>query len=73
MWEAYLKLEKLENAAEVTYKLLTLGRELPFPPGAVDKLISSREQHGLLRVGEDESIREACGSCGLTAACPVRR
>ncbi len=73
VWDAYLKLEKLENAAEVTYKLLALGRELPFPPGAVDKLITNREKHGLLRDGEREAIREACGVCGLTNACPVRR
>ncbi len=73
VWDAYLKLEKLENAAEVTYKLLTLGRELPFPPGAVDKLISNREKHGLLREGERETIREACGVCGLSRACPVQR
>ena len=32
VWEAYLKLEKLENAAEVTYKLLTLGRSCPSRP-----------------------------------------
>jgi L-fuculose-phosphate aldolase len=73
IWEAYLKLEKLENAAEVTYKLLTLGRELPFPPGAVDKLIDTREKHGLLRAGERDVIREACGVCSLNGACPVSR
>ena len=32
VWEAYLNLEKLENVAEITFKLLQLGRELPFPP-----------------------------------------
>lgn len=73
VWDAYLKLEKLENAAEVTYKLLMLGRELPFPPGAVDKLIDNREKHGLLRAGERETIREGCGLCALTGNCPVRR
>jgi L-fuculose-phosphate aldolase len=72
VWEAYLRLEKLENAAEVTYKLLTLGRELPFPPGAIDKLVATREKHGMLRAGEREDIREACGACGLASACPVR-
>ncbi len=73
VWDAYLKLEKLENAAEVTYKLLTLGRELPFPPGAVDKLIDNRAKHGQLRDGERESIREACTTCALTGACPTWR
>jgi L-fuculose-phosphate aldolase len=60
-FDAYLKLEKLENAAEVTYKLLVLGRELPFPPGAIEKLVETRAKHGLLRSGEREAIREACG------------
>jgi L-fuculose-phosphate aldolase len=73
VWEAYLKLEKLENAAEVTYKLLALGRELPFPPGAVEKLIDNREKHGLLRSGERDAIREACGPCSLLGACPTTR
>lgn len=73
IWDAYLKLEKLENAAEVTYKLLTLGRELPFPAGAVDKLIDNREKHGLLRGGERDAIRDACGICAVAGACPVRR
>jgi L-fuculose-phosphate aldolase len=71
VFDAYLKLEKLENAAEVTYKLAALGRELPFPPGAVDKLIANREKHGLLRSGEEEAIREACSVCGLTGVCPT--
>ena len=73
VWEAYLKLEKLENAAEVTYKLLTLGKELPFPPGAVDKLIDTREKHGLLRPGERGAIRDACSLCSLTGTCPANR
>lgn len=73
VWDAYLKLEKLENAAEVTYKLLALGRELPFPPGAVEKLIDNRAKHGLLRDGERETIREACAACALTGACPTSR
>lgn len=72
-FDAYLKLEKLDNAAEITYKLLVLGRELPFPPGAVDKLIDNREKHGLLQPGEREEIREACGVCALSGQCPAVR
>ncbi len=70
-FDAYLKLEKLENVAEITFKLLQLGRELPFPPGAVDKLIDKREQAGLMRPGEREEIKHACGVCGLTGRCPA--
>ncbi|OQA38702.1 MAG: Methylthioribulose-1-phosphate dehydratase [Chloroflexi bacterium ADurb.Bin325] len=61
LFDAYLKLEKLENGAEITYKLRTLGGSLPFPPGALDKLIDKREKMGLLRPGEREAIRRAVG------------
>lgn len=73
VFDAYLKLEKLENAAEITYRLAVLGHELPFPPGAVDKLIANREKHGLLRPGEEQAIRNACRSCGLGGVCPTPR
>lgn len=59
LFDAYLKLEKLENSAEVTYKLLALGGGLPLPPGALQKLIDKREKHGLLRPGEREEITRA--------------
>lgn len=61
LFDAYLKLEKLENAAKATYKLHTLGHSLPYPPGALDKLIDKREKMGLLRPGEREAIRRAVG------------
>lgn len=62
LFDAYLKLEKLENGAEVTYKLHTLGHNLPYPPGALDKLIDKREKMGLLRPGEREAIRRVVGA-----------
>lgn len=71
--DAYLKLEKLENAADITYKLLLLGREQPFPPGAVEKLIANREKHGLMLPGQREEMDGACNVCGLTEKCPVQR
>lgn len=70
-FDAYLKLEKLEHAADITFKLIQLGRQTPFPPGAVDKLLEMRNQAGLLRPGEREEIRRACPVCGLDGQCPV--
>jgi L-fuculose-phosphate aldolase len=71
VWEAYLNLEKLENVAEITFKLLQLGRELPFPPGAVDKLIEKRERTGLMQPGQREELEVACGVCQLSHRCPL--
>jgi L-fuculose-phosphate aldolase len=62
LFDAYLKLEKLENGAELTYKVHTLGHSLPYPPGALDKLIDLREKMGWLRPGEREAIRQAVGA-----------
>lgn len=71
IWEAYLNLEKLENVAEITFKLLLLGREQPFPPGAVEKLIEKREKHGLMLPGQREEMEAACGVCQLSKQCPL--
>jgi L-fuculose-phosphate aldolase len=71
IWEAYLNLEKLENVAEITFKLLLLGREQPFPPGAVEKLIEKREKHGLMLPGQREEMEAACGVCQLSEHCPL--
>ncbi len=70
-FDAYLKLEKLEHAADITFKLIQLGRQLPFPPGAVDKLLDKREQAGLLRPGERDEIKHACAACALGGRCPA--
>ncbi len=71
IWEAYLNLEKLENVAEITFKLLLLGREQPFPPGAVERLIEKRDQHGLMLPGQREEMEAACGACQLSGRCPL--
>jgi L-fuculose-phosphate aldolase len=71
VWEAYLNLEKLENVAEITFKLLQIGRELPFPPGAVEKLIEKREKHGLMAPGQREEMEAACSVCQLSGRCPL--
>jgi L-fuculose-phosphate aldolase len=71
IWEAYLNLEKLENVAEITFKLFQLGRELPFPTGAVERLIEKRERAGLMQPGQREELEAACGVCQLEGRCPL--
>jgi L-fuculose-phosphate aldolase len=73
VWEAYLNLEKLENVAEITYKLRLLGQETPFPPGAVEKLIDKRERAGLMAPGQRAEMELACGVCQLSSQCPLPR
>jgi L-fuculose-phosphate aldolase len=58
--DAYLKLEKLEYAAEITLKLQQIGRQLPFPPGAVERLIAKRQTLGMMHPGELEGMLAAC-------------
>ena len=70
-FDAYLKLEKLEHAADITFKLLQIGRQLPFPAGAVEKLIGKREDAGLMLPGQREEIERACGVCQLSGRCPA--
>ncbi len=71
LWEAYLNLEKLENVAEITFKLLQIGREMPFPSGAVEKLIDKRDKHGLMLPGQRQEMETACGVCQLSGRCPL--
>ena len=71
LWEAYLNLEKLENVAEITFKLLQVGREMPFPSGAVERLIEKRDKHGLMLPGQREEMETACGVCQLSGRCPL--
>lgn len=61
--EAYLRLEKLEQAALITKTVIELGRARPFPPDEVDKLAAWRGQQGLNRPGQDAEIRGACAVC----------
>ncbi|MCX6033169.1 MAG: class II aldolase/adducin family protein [Chloroflexi bacterium] len=70
-FDAYLKLEKLEHAADITFRLLQIGRELPFPSGAVEKLIGKREDAGLMLPGQREELERTCGVCQLSGRCPA--
>jgi L-fuculose-phosphate aldolase len=65
-WEAYLRLEKVENAAEILFKLLLLGREEALTRAALGKLLDKREHMGLMKPGERQVIEAAC-DCQDTA------
>jgi L-fuculose-phosphate aldolase len=64
--DAYLKLETLEAAAEVTFKAMQLGQETPLPADALGKLIRAREDRGLMRPGQKQEILAAARRVGST-------
>jgi hypothetical protein len=62
-WEAYMRLESLEQVARITMFLQQLGRGEPLPPEHVEKLLEQRRKMGLARPGEEEEFCEICGVC----------
>jgi L-fuculose-phosphate aldolase len=64
-WEAYMRLESLEQVARITLILQQLGHGEPLPPEQVEKLLAQREKMGLSRPGEEEEFCEVCGVCHL--------
>ena len=64
-WEAYLRLESLEQVARITLILQQLGRGEPLPPEYVEKLLEQRRKMGLAHPGEEEEFCEICGVCHL--------
>jgi L-fuculose-phosphate aldolase len=62
LWEAYLRLEKVEHTAEITLAAQQLGRVTTLSPQAVEKLAEMRR--GLLQV-EGRDVCEDCSVCLL--------
>lgn len=62
LWEAYLRLEKVEHTAEITLAAQQLGRVNTLSPEAVEKLAAKRRDL-LQREGRD--ICEGCSVCAL--------
>jgi len=65
VFDAYLKLEKVEHTALITKTLIELGREEPFPKEQVQKLIARRAEKGSMRPGQMEDFCAACGVCAV--------
>jgi len=64
-WEAYMRLESLEQVAHMTQILQQLGKGEPLPPEQVEKLLAQRRQMGLAHPGEEEEFCEVCGVCHI--------
>jgi L-fuculose-phosphate aldolase len=62
-WEAYMRLESLEQVGRITLILQQLGRGDPLPPEDVEKLLEQRQKMGLARPGEEEDFCQICGVC----------
>jgi L-fuculose-phosphate aldolase len=62
LWEAYLRLEKVEHTAQITLAAQQLGRVQTLSPQAVEKLAEKRREL-LQREGRD--ICEGCSVCIL--------
>ncbi len=59
LWEAYLRLEKVEHTAQITLVAQQLGQVRTLSPQAVDQLVEKR--HQLLR----EQGRDVCAECAI--------
>ena len=64
-WEAFMRLESLEQIARITLVLQQLGRGEPLPPEQVEKLLAQRREMGLAHPGEEEEFCAICGVCHL--------
>jgi L-fuculose-phosphate aldolase len=64
-WEAFMRLESIEQLAKITLVLQQLGQGSPLPPDQVEKLLAQRAKMGLTRPGEAEEFCEVCGVCHL--------
>ncbi len=67
LMDAYLKTEKVEHAAEVTFLVAQLGGGGPLPPGEAAKLIAARRLRGQMSPAEEAELCAACGLCDSTA------
>jgi len=74
-WEAFMRLESLEQVARMTQILQQLGKGEPLPPEQVEKLLAQRRKMGLAHPGEEEEFCEVCGVCHVDGqhAAPVDR
>jgi L-fuculose-phosphate aldolase len=64
-WEAFMRLESLEQIARITLVLQQLGRGEALPPEQVEKLLAQRQHMGLAHPGEEEEFCQICGVCHI--------
>ena len=68
LWEAYLRLERVEHTAKITLAAQQLGRVTTLSPEAVDKLASLRRE---LLQGQGRDLCEGCSVCVLGDEYPL--
>jgi len=71
LMEAYLKTEKVEHAAEVTFLVAQLGDGGPLPPGEASKLIAVRRLRDQMSPAEEAALCVACGLCDPATPAPA--
>ncbi len=59
--EAYLRLEKLEQVAQISKIVHELGGGQKLPPEEIEKLIAWRVGQGIMYPGQEEDVRAAAG------------
>jgi len=67
LFDAYMKLEKIEHLAQVTLAARQLGRVAELPPAEVRKLVASRRSSLGLPPEYQGSGCANCGACGRSA------
>jgi L-fuculose-phosphate aldolase len=70
-WQAFMRMEFMEQAAQVTLILQQLGKGEPLPPDQVQKLLAQRQKMGLAHEGEEEEMARAWGLPGESAGQPT--
>jgi L-fuculose-phosphate aldolase len=60
--EAYLRLEKVEHAAQMILIARQLGKVIALDAEQMEKLMAIRREHGLWQPGDEEAFRRACGA-----------
>ncbi|MBU0492026.1 MAG: class II aldolase/adducin family protein [Chloroflexi bacterium] len=70
LMDAYLKTEKVEHAAEVTFLVAQLGSPAPLPPQEAAKLIAVRRLRSQMSPAEEAELCVACGLCEPTTGLP---
>lgn len=71
VWDAYLRLETLEQHAKVLYLATQIGSPKTIPAGELEKLIAIRERLGLMRQGDRERFQVYMRAQTLDADGPV--
>ena len=63
VWQAYLRLETLEQTAVILHNARQVGSVAPLPPEQVAALLETRRARGFWHEGDEQRFCEACGAC----------